>query len=78
MAGFTTRPSFAGHADALAIRELVETVTVSRGDKPGSIQIEISGRLGALIGEKAFPHGIKSVWGKLVAGEGFEPPTSGL
>jgi hypothetical protein len=25
---------------------------------PGSIQIEISGRLGALIGEKAFPHGI--------------------
>jgi site-specific DNA recombinase len=44
----------ASDADALAAPELVETVMVGRGEKPDSIQIEISGRVGASIGEKVF------------------------
>ncbi len=62
-----------------AIRDLVETVTVFRdGARPGGVQVEISGRLTALLGEQAFPNRVKGVWGKMVAEEGFEPPTQGL
>jgi site-specific DNA recombinase len=61
---------------ARALHELVETVTVFRGNGgPGSVEVEISGRLNALLGEKAYPN---RVWGKLVAEEGLEPPTRGL
>ena len=62
-----------------AMRELVETVTVFRDpDRLGGVVVEITGRLNALLGEKAFPNGVKGVWGKMVAEEGFEPPTHGL
>ncbi len=47
----------AGDADAAAIRELIESVTVSR--TASGTEIEIAGRLGALIGQAAFPHGVK-------------------
>jgi hypothetical protein len=51
-----------------AIRDLVETVTVFRdGTRPGGVQVEISGRLTALLGEQAFPNRVKGVWGKMVA-----------
>ena len=61
------------------MRELVETVTVFRDpDRLGGVVVEITGRLNALLGEKAFPNGVKGVWGKMVAEEGFEPPTHGL
>jgi site-specific DNA recombinase len=61
---------------ARALHELVETVTVFRGSSgPGSAEVEISGRLNALLGEKAYPN---RVWGKMVAEEGLEPPTRGL
>ncbi|MGO8918164.1 MAG: recombinase family protein [Stellaceae bacterium] len=67
----------AGDAEAAAaIRDLVETVTVFRDpSRPGSVAVEIVGRLNALLGERAYPNG---VWGKMVAGEGLEPPTLGL
>jgi site-specific DNA recombinase len=67
----------AGQTEAAAIiRELIESVTVRRqGD---GIEVEIKGRLNALLGEKAFPNGVCAVWGSLVAEEGFEPPTHGL
>jgi hypothetical protein len=46
-----------------AIRDLVETVTVFRdGARPGGVQVEISGRLTALLGEQAFPNRVKGVW----------------
>ncbi len=62
-----------------AIRDLVETVTVFRdGARAGGVQVEISGRLTALLGEQAFPNRVRGVWGKMVAEEGFEPPTQGL
>jgi site-specific DNA recombinase len=62
-----------------AIRELIETVTVFRhATRPGAVEVEISGRLNALLGAPAYPDGVRGVWGKLVAGEGFEPPTKGL
>ena len=64
---------------AEAIRELVETVTVYRDpSEPGAIEIEIAGRLNAILGERAYPNGVKRVWGPLVAEEGLEPPTRGL
>jgi site-specific DNA recombinase len=62
-----------------AIRDLVETVTVLRDNtRTGGVQVEITGRLTALLGEQAFPNQVRGVWGKMVAEEGFEPPTQGL
>ncbi|MER8469117.1 recombinase family protein [Mesorhizobium sp. M1328] len=64
---------------AEAMRELIDTVTVFRDpSRIGGIEVEIAGRLTALLGENAFPNGVKGVWGKVVAGEGLEPPTPGL
>lgn len=57
---------------AEAMRDLIDTVTVFRDPaRLGGIEIEIAGRLTALLGEEAFPNGVKGVWGKMVAGEGF-------
>ncbi|WP_315714179.1 MULTISPECIES: hypothetical protein [unclassified Bradyrhizobium] len=54
---------------AEAIRDLVETVTVSRDDtRPGGVCVEIAGRLNSLIGGEAYPSRVKGVWGKVVAG----------
>ena len=62
-----------------AMRELVETFTVYRNpSRRGGVEVEIAGRLTALLGEAAFPNGLKGVWGKMVAEEGLEPPTQGL
>ncbi|MCO6185157.1 recombinase family protein [Rhizobium sp. L1K21] len=64
---------------AEAIRELVETVTVYRDPStPGAVQIEVSGRLNTVLGDRAYPNGVKRVCGLMVAEEGFEPPTQGL
>lgn len=64
---------------AEAIRDLVETVTVTRNDtRSGGVCVEIAGRLNSLIGGDAYPSRVKGVWGKVVAGEGLEPPTPGL
>lgn len=70
----------AGDAEAAeAIRELVDTVTVFRdSSRPGGVAVEIAGRLNALLGEAAYPNRITGLWGKMVAGEGLEPPTPGL
>jgi site-specific DNA recombinase len=70
----------AGDSEAAeAIRDLVETVTVFRDpSRQGGVAVEIAGRLNALLGEQAFPNRVKGVWGKVVAGEGLEPPTPGL
>ncbi|MER9302003.1 recombinase family protein [Mesorhizobium sp. M0496] len=70
----------AGDAEsAEAMRDLIETITVFRDpSRIGGIEIEIAGRLTALLGENAFPNGVKAVGGKVVAGEGLEPPTPGL
>ena len=64
---------------AEAMRDLVETVTVFRDpSKSRGVEVEIVGRLTALLGENAYPNGVRGVWGKMVAEEGFEPPTHGL
>lgn len=70
----------AGDTEAAeALHDLVETVTVFRDrSRLGGVEVEISGRLNALLGEDAFPNRRKAVWGKLVAAEGFEPSTKGL
>ena len=70
----------AGDSEAAeAIRELVDTVTVVRDPaRPGALMVEIAGRLNALLGEQAYPNKVRGVWGKVVAGEGLEPPTPGL
>ena len=70
----------AGDTDAAeAIRDLVDTVTVFRNPaRPGGVAVEIAGRLNALLGDTAYPNRVTGVWGKMVAGEGFEPPTPGL
>lgn len=64
---------------AEAIRELVETVTIHRdSSSPGAVEIEVAGRLNAVLGDQAYPNGVKRVCGLVVAEEGLEPPTQGL
>ncbi|WP_076446334.1 recombinase family protein [Roseivivax lentus] len=64
---------------AQAMRELIDTVTVSRDpSRKGGVEVEIAGRLTHLLGPKAFPQGVRAVWGAMVAEEGLEPPTRGL
>jgi site-specific DNA recombinase len=60
----------AGDTEAAeAIRDLVETITVSRNvTRPGGVRVEISGRLNSLIGGQAYPSRVTGVWGKMVAG----------
>jgi site-specific DNA recombinase len=67
----------AGDVEAAeAIRDLVETVTVERDPaRPGGVQVEIVGRLDALLGQGA---GLFASVGKMVAGAGIEPATYGL
>jgi hypothetical protein len=55
---------------AEVMRDLVETVTVFRdSSKLGGVEVEIVGRHAALLGEKAYPTGVRGVWGKMVAEE---------
>jgi DNA invertase Pin-like site-specific DNA recombinase len=62
---------------AAAFRELVESVTVMPTLDGEPLKIELRGRLAALLGHDVFPQA--RVWGgKVVAEEGFEPPTHGL
>ena len=50
------------------MRDLVETVTVFREpSRLGGVEVEIAGRLTALLSEEAYPNGVKGVWGKMVA-----------
>ena len=64
----------AGDSEAAdAIRELIDTVTVYRdSSRPGGVAVEISGRLNALLGERAYPNKVRGVWGKVVAEEGYQ------
>lgn len=51
---------------AAAIRDLVERVVVSRVEgQPSGVEVMITGRLNAVLGEEHYPNG---VWGKAVAG----------
>ena len=36
-------------------------------DIRGGVTVEIVGRLNALLGEQAYPHNVRGVWGKMVA-----------
>src|SRR5262245_48216616 len=47
---------------AEAVRDLVESVTV-RPRAGGGVECEISGRLNALLGDRAYPNGIRSISG---------------
>ncbi len=51
-----------------AMRDLVETVTVSRDtSRPGGAVVDIAGRFTALLGAQVYLNGAKRVWGKVVA-----------
>jgi len=55
---------------AEAMRDLAETVTVSRDtSRPGGVEADIAGRLNALLGAQPYPNGVKGVWGNMVAEE---------
>jgi len=51
-------------AHAQAIRDLVECVTVRHSPGcPENVEIEITGRLNSLLGDKAFPNGVRGIGG---------------
>jgi site-specific DNA recombinase len=61
----------------IALRELVASIIVQPTPPGAPIQVEVRGRLAALIGHEVFP--AARMWGgKVVAEEGLEPPTRGL
>jgi len=45
---------------------LMDRGVIRRRDTQADV-VEIAGRLTALLGEQAYPHGVKGVWGKMVA-----------
>ncbi|MDD1499760.1 recombinase family protein [Agrobacterium sp. CNPSo 3708] len=53
-------------------RQLVDHVVIHDRDD-GGVEVEVIGRLSALMG-----HPVESLGGRMVAGEGLEPPTRGL
>ena len=57
---------------------IIECQIRSTGRRSGGVEVEIAGRVTALLGEEAYPNGVGGVWGRMVAEEGFEPPTHGL
>ena len=61
---------------AAAIRDLVQTVTVSRPkQRPDAMEIEITGRLNVLLGENAFPNNaFPNRIGRVVGSGGALPP----
>ncbi len=56
-------------------RALVRSVTVHHPAGTKHIEVEVRGKLAALVGGDAYP---EKVGVRLVAGEGLEPPTRGL
>ncbi len=60
-----------------ALRDLISTVTVYKAPAGVPPEIEVTGHLTELIGGDHFPT-TKAVGGRMVAGEGLEPPTRGL
>lgn len=61
---------------AEALHDLVESVTVYRlAGKKGGMELEVAGRLNALLGPKSYPN---AVFGTVVAEKGLEPLTRGL
>jgi site-specific DNA recombinase len=77
--------SLAEHAEAVddrgslvkSFRALVQSVTVHPNGPREGFQVEVKGSLPPLIGGDAFPQAVYS-GGRVVAEEGFEPPTHGL
>jgi site-specific DNA recombinase len=64
------------HDGFAAVRDLIENVIVQRDPaRQGGVHVTITGRLNAVLGEKAYPNG---VCGTTVAGAGIEPATYGL
>jgi site-specific DNA recombinase len=64
------------HDGFAAVREFIESVIVRRDPaRQGGVEVTVTGRLNAVLGEKAYPNG---VCGALVAGAGIEPATYGL
>jgi site-specific DNA recombinase len=58
-------------------RALVHSVTIHPNTPRNGFQVEVKGKLAALIGGEAFPQ-LKYSGGRVVAEEGLEPPTQGL
>ena len=77
--------SLADHAEAeddrgglvKSLRALVHSVTIYPNGRREGFQVEVKGKLAALIGGDAFPQAVYS-GERVVAEEGFEPPTHGL
>jgi hypothetical protein len=60
---------------AQAVRELVSAVIVRSTGKRGGLEVEVSGRLHPLLGDQAYPNGIRRVWGTMVAEERYARKT---
>jgi Recombinase zinc beta ribbon domain len=81
----TLAASLAEHAEAEddrgqlveSFRVLVQSVTIHTNGPREGFHVEVKGKLAALTGGDVFPQAVYS-GGRVVAEEGFEPPTHGL
>jgi hypothetical protein len=73
--GVSTRALNTTQESPKAVRELIDSVIIH--PSAGDPDIAIKGRLAVLAGVDLLPQ-VKRVAGKLVAEDGFEPPTRGL
>jgi site-specific DNA recombinase len=78
--------TMAGHASAEDdrgsliddFRALVHSVTVHPKGRWQGFEVEVKGKLAALVGRHLFPQAHHNSGSRMVAGEGLEPPTPGL
>ncbi len=78
--------TMAGHAGAEddrgplidRFRALVHSVIVHPKESSQGFEVEVKGKLAALVGGGLFPQARHSSGSRVVAGEGLEPPTPGL
>lgn len=59
-------------------RALVHSVTIYPKRPREEFEIEVKGKLAALLGKGVFPDASYNSGSRVVAGEGLEPPTPGL
>ena len=59
-------------------RALVHSITVYPKGPWQGFEVEVKGKLAALIGGVVFPEALYNSGSYVVAGEGLEPPTPGL
>lgn len=79
---FHTRKVELAHQRRCTTREQAESkwpnTLATKAGEHHAMEVEVTGRLNAILCDVAYPNGVERVCGLMVAKEGLEPPTRGL